>query len=49
MVDVGTLTHNDVREVGAEWMCLQVIEQLNIAPFLESLNWNEQQIQLAIT
>jgi len=49
MVDVDTLTHNDVREVGAEWMCFQAIKQLNIAPFLESLNWDEQQIQLAIT
>ncbi|TVQ04342.1 MAG: hypothetical protein EA359_06965 [Balneolaceae bacterium] len=29
MVDVDTLTHNDAREVGAEWMCFQGIEQLN--------------------
>jgi len=49
MVDVDTLTHNDAREVGAEWMCFQGMEQLKINQFLESLNWNQQQIQLALT
>lgn len=49
MVDVDSLTHKDAREVGAEWMCFQAIEQLNIPAFLKRLNWDEQQIQLAIT
>jgi transposase len=49
MVDVDTLTHKDAREVGAEWMCYQGIEQLKLNEFFESLNWGEQQIQLAIT
>jgi len=49
MVDVDTLTHKDAREVGAEWICFQGIEQLKLNEFLESLNWGEQQIQLAIT
>lgn len=49
MVDMDTLTHKDAREVGAEWMCFQGMEQLKINQFLESLNWDQQQIQLAIT
>ena len=49
MVDVDSLTHKDAREVGAEWMCFQAIEQLKLNEFFESLNWGEQQIQLAIT
>ncbi len=49
MVDVDTLTHKDAREVGAEWMCFQAMEQLKIKQCLQSLNWDEQQIQLAIT
>lgn len=49
MVDVDTLTHKDAREVGAEWMCYQAIEQLQVKAFLERQNWSEHQIQLALT
>lgn len=49
MVDVDTLTHKDAREVGAEWMCFQAMEQLKLNEFFESLNWGKQRIQLAIT
>jgi hypothetical protein len=37
MVDVDTLKHKDAREIGAEWMCFQTLDQLKIKEKLESL------------
>ncbi len=49
MVDANTLKHKDVREIGAEWMCYQALEQLKLKDFLHSKGWDERQIQLAYT
>jgi len=49
LLDVDTLAHKDVREIGTEWMCYQAAEQLKIREFLQSLRWSEEQIQLALT
>jgi transposase len=49
MIDLNSIRNKDVREIGAEWMSYQAICQLQIAPFLESLGWSEDQIRLAQT
>jgi hypothetical protein len=49
MVDVDTLKHKDAREIGAEWMCFQTLDQLKIKEKLESLGWDKESIQLALT
>lgn len=49
MVDIDTLKHKDAREIGAEWMCYQALNQLNINQKLASLGWAEENIQLALT
>lgn len=49
MVDIDTITHKDAREVGAEWMCYQALEQLNISQFFQGRQWDDQQIRLALT
>lgn len=49
LVDIETIKHKDVREIGAEWMAYQAIEQLKIADFLSSAGWGERQIQLTLT
>lgn len=49
LVDIDTLKHKDVREVGAEWMCYQALNQLNFKQKLEALGWGEENIQLALT
>jgi hypothetical protein len=49
MVDVDTLKHKDAREIGAEWMCFQGLEQLQLGKKLESLGWEEESIKLAFT
>ena len=49
LVDIATLKHKDAREVGAEWMCYQALEQLQLKEKLEHLGWEEEDIQLALT
>lgn len=49
MIDVDTLRHKDAREVGAEWMCYQALDQLAINKLLQDYGWATEQIQLALT
>ena len=49
LVDMDTLKHRNVREVGAEWLCFQALEQLEVRGFFHGLGWEEEKIQLAIT
>jgi len=48
-VDLNTLSHEDVRELGAEWMSLQALQELGIDEFLRSRGWDEENIQLALS
>lgn len=47
-MDVNTVRHTDARDVGAEWICLQAIRELEIDRFLERQGWNEIQINAAL-
>ena len=49
VVDVNSVKNKEVREVGAEWLCLQAVEQLNIKSFLRQQGWDEELIKLAMT
>lgn len=44
-----TLKHDEVREIGAEWLGFQVLNQLKLKPFLENQGWETEKIQLAFT
>lgn len=48
-IAVDTIKHKDVREIGAEWMSHQALEQLQVKDFLSSLGWDEEKIQLSLT
>ncbi len=48
-VDMKSLKNSDAREVGAEWLCKQAFDQLEIARFLEEQGWLQEQISLAST
>lgn len=48
-VDIDTIKHKNVREVGTEWLCYQAAEQLGINNKLSALGWSEEQVQLALT
>lgn len=47
-VDVDTIEHTDAREVGAEWICLQAIRELQLDAFLQNEGWNETQINTTL-
>jgi hypothetical protein len=48
-VNLDTLKNRDAREIGAEWLCKQVFDQLGIGDFLRQENWDEEKISLAAT
>jgi hypothetical protein len=49
MVNADTLKHSNVREMGAEWMCYNTWQQLNIDKVLIDNGFSEHEIQLAQT
>lgn len=48
-VNIDSIKHKDVREIGTEWLCYQAAEQLGISHKLKALGWSEEKIQLALT
>src|SRR5208283_1067700 len=48
-IDLNSIKNKDVREVGAEWMSYQAMNQLQIGKFLLDQGWNEEDIKLAQT
>lgn len=49
MIDVDTISHNNVREIGAEWMCYNTWHQLDIDKVLLDNGFSESDVQLAQT
>ena len=43
-----TLNHEEGRDIGAEWLCLQAARQLKIDTFLLSEGWSERRVQNAL-
>ena len=48
LVDVNTIEHTDAREIGAEWMCLQALRELELEKFLKIEGWSETKINTAL-
>ncbi len=48
-VDINTIQHDEVREIGAEHVCLQAIGELNLPSFLQKLHWGKEKINMALT
>ena len=40
-IDLDTVEHTDARKVGAEWLCKQAIDQLEIDKFLKQQRWSK--------
>lgn len=49
IIDVDTVKNKNAREIGAEWLCKQAFDQLNISGFLRQSRWSEEKISLATT
>lgn len=47
-IDLLSVNHEDIREVGAEWLCYQCCEQLQLEEFLHSLGMSEDQAKLSV-
>ena len=47
-VDLNTVEHTDARNVGAEWLCKQTIDRLDIEGFLRGKGWKEESIHAAL-
>ena len=46
-IDINSIRNKDVREIGAEWLSYQAMNQLQIAGFLELQGWDQDAIKLA--
>lgn len=49
MVNIDTIKHRNVREIGAEWIGYHALKQLGIAEFLQNAGWDTHRIQLSLT
>jgi transposase len=49
MVNIDTVKHRDVREIGAEWIGYNAWEKLELTQLLTNRGWTEEQVQLAAT
>ncbi len=49
IVDIDTVKNKDGREIGAEWLCKQAFDQLDISRFLRQSGWLEEKISLVTT
>lgn len=49
MIDADTMVHKNIREVGAEWMCYNAWQELQIDKLLQDNGFTEQEIKLAQT
>ena len=47
-IDINSISNKDAREIGAEWMGFQAMEQLQIASFLSRQGWGPDNIKLAM-
>ena len=45
MVFEESIRHPDVHEIGSEWLCYQVLEQLQLADYLSSIGFTEEEKQ----
>ncbi len=48
VIDLNSINNQDVREVGAEWLCKQTLEKLEIPETLKKLGWDSGEIDLAM-
>jgi len=49
LVDIDTIKHRDVKEIGAERIGYHALKQLGVSDFLKNAGWNEEKIQLSVT
>ena len=48
-IDMQSINNKDVREVGAEWMCLQTLDRLGVGELLHKHKFTEEEANLALS
>lgn len=48
-VDIDSVEHTDARNVGAEWLCKQAMDELSLEDFLRTEGWTENSINTALS
>ena len=48
-VDIDSVEHTDARNVGAEWLCKQAMDELSFEDFLRTEGWTENSINTALS
>lgn len=48
-VEIDKIVHKEGREIGAEWLCYQTLEELGVGLLLRGQGFSEEQVQLALT
>ncbi len=48
-IDLNSLSHDTVRELGSEWLCKQAIGQLGLSSFLSTQGFNDEEVNLSIS
>ena len=48
-IDINSIEHESAREIGAEWLCLQALDELKLASFFAGLGWDIDKINNAFT
>ena len=49
-IDMNSLRHKDIREIGGEWLCYQVLQHLGLDDFLSrQADWSNDDVRLALT
>ena len=48
-IDIDSVEHTDARNVGAEWLCKQVMDELSLEDFLRTEGWTENSINTALS
>jgi len=49
LVDIDTMKHKNIKEIGAEWLVHQSLDQLKLKEIFQNNSWTEEQISLAYT
>jgi len=48
IINLNSVETDNVKEIGAEWLCFQTLEQLGLGDLLLSLGWSEKAIKIAL-
>ena len=49
LVKINNIKHNEVKEIGTEWICANTWHQLKLTELFKNIGWSKEKVQLAMT